>query len=130
MIGYLLMGAASALAALLWIYSRRASLLKFEGVEKEAEKILEGRLDSLVAAFKKEIPMASAFLTGSLAERLKGRAKEELMQAVPELKERLAAEALASQKGSGLLKKGAVAVGLGAVTAAVLGALFAYFGAV
>ena len=58
-------------------------------LEKEVSPLLDLRLDRLIEQLKKQVPMGEYFLSGAFVERLKARAKEEILQTLPEIKERL-----------------------------------------
>lgn len=60
-----------------------------DSFEQEVEDTIDEKLDDLVIVFKKQIPMASTFLVGPLAEKLKGSAKVEIMKIVPDLKDKV-----------------------------------------
>jgi hypothetical protein len=58
-------------------------------MEKEIAPLLEHRLQTLVEQLKHEIPMGEILLSGALAERLKERARQEIIKGLPEIKDRL-----------------------------------------
>lgn len=64
------------------------SLIDSSLVEREAEAMVDQKLDDLVVVFKQQIPMASTFLVGSLADKLKNSAKVELMKILPDARQR------------------------------------------
>ncbi len=66
-------------------------ILKLEQMDLESEvsPVLDQRLNQLIAQLKEQIPMGEIVLPRRLAERLKGRAKQEILKALPEIKERL-----------------------------------------
>lgn len=57
--------------------------------DAELEGMIDRKLDDLVLVFKRQIPMASTFLTGTLVVKLKASAKEEIVKMIPEIKEKL-----------------------------------------
>lgn len=63
-------------------------LLKMEALDFESElgPLIDRRLDHLIDQFKPLVPMGEVLLSGSLAIRLKKRAKEEFLEAIPEIK--------------------------------------------
>jgi hypothetical protein len=65
-----------------------SSKLDTDLLDDEVEAVVDKKLDDLVLIFKQQIPMASAFLSGSLVGKLKSSAKVELLKDVPELKKR------------------------------------------
>ena len=50
------------------------------------EPLLDKRLDLVVENFKQEIPMASMFLSGALANKFKNKGKSEILKMLPEVK--------------------------------------------
>ena len=58
-------------------------------LESEVSPLLDQRLNHLVEQLKGQIPMGEFFLTGSIAERLKVLAKDEILQILPEVKTHL-----------------------------------------
>jgi hypothetical protein len=58
-------------------------------IQADVDALLEQRLDALILIFKQQIPMASMLLSGALAEKFKGQAKEEILKMLPGLKQRL-----------------------------------------
>lgn len=58
-------------------------------LEIEFKELFDTHMDELVAGFGRQIPMASLFLNGSIAGKMKLHAKEELLKMTPEIKERL-----------------------------------------
>jgi uncharacterized membrane protein YheB (UPF0754 family) len=58
-------------------------------LESEVNPLLDQRLNRLVDQLKGQVPMGEFLLTGSFAERLKLRAKDEILQILPEVKSRL-----------------------------------------
>ena len=58
-------------------------------LEKEVSPLLDLRLNRLIEQLKKQVPMGEYFLSGALVEQLKARAKEEILQTMPEMKVRL-----------------------------------------
>lgn len=64
---------------------------KMEGIDfaSEVEPLIDQRLDHLVDQMKPSIPMGEILLSGALAQRLKERAKAEILDAMPELKQQL-----------------------------------------
>jgi len=57
--------------------------------DAEIDALIDRKLDDLVSVFKRQIPMASTFLTGSLLVKLKASAKVEIVKMIPEIKEKL-----------------------------------------
>lgn len=47
-------------------------------VEEEFSRLIDKSIEKVLDRFRKEIPMASVFLKGEIAEKLKKSAKEEL----------------------------------------------------
>lgn len=64
---------------------------KLEAVDfqPEAAQLLDERLDRLILTLQKEIPMASLILSGTLIQKLKAQAHEEILKMLPELKHKL-----------------------------------------
>jgi hypothetical protein len=58
-------------------------------IAKEVSPLIEHRLQNLVDQLKHEIPMGEILLSGPLAERLKGRARDEIMKGLPEIKDQI-----------------------------------------
>jgi hypothetical protein len=61
--------------------------LKQINLENEVSPLLDKRLDDVVVHLKGQIPMGEMFLSGALAERLKGRVKQEILKSLPEIQE-------------------------------------------
>lgn len=59
-------------------------------LEKEISPLIENRIENLVGQLKHEIPMGEILLSGPLADRLKERARQEILKGLPEIKDRLA----------------------------------------
>jgi len=57
-------------------------------IKQVFESILDDKLDHLVHALKRRIPMAGAFLSGKLEQELKLTAKDEIGGMLPELKQK------------------------------------------
>lgn len=70
---------------------RSSEFCEFD-LENEVSPLLDQRLNRLVEQLKKQVPMGEFFLSGAFVERLKERAKEEILQVLPEIKERLLAK--------------------------------------
>lgn len=58
-------------------------------IKSQIEPLLDVHLQELIATFKRQIPMASMFLTDSLTTKMKAQASEEMMKMVPKLKTKL-----------------------------------------
>ena len=58
-------------------------------IAKEAEPLIDQRMDAFFGDVIKQIPMAAMFLQGTLSESLKKQAKTQLIKLIPELKERM-----------------------------------------
>ncbi len=56
-------------------------------VGPEFGAMVDKRMDSFIGGIKEAIPMASMFLQGSMLDDLKGRARKEFSQLLPEIKE-------------------------------------------
>ncbi len=63
--------------------------LKELDLKADLDDLLEKHLTEFIASLKHQIPMASMFLRGSYADKLKSQAKEEFMKMIPELKEKI-----------------------------------------
>lgn len=87
-LGLGLVGAvAGALAPALWVYLPLKTWKMFGlDVKKELniEKMVDQRMDGFMERIKKEIPMAGAFLSGSMGENLKNQAREEFSKMIDE----------------------------------------------
>lgn len=64
-----------------------ADLSKEKQIDQQLEQVISKHLDDVVAAFKTQIPMASMFIGSAREEKLKEQALNELLKAVPALKE-------------------------------------------
>jgi hypothetical protein len=71
-------------------------MIQKSALEEEIEWFLEKQVDDFVVLIKRQIPMAGSFLQGSLLERLKGMAREEIGKMLPPLKERVEQKVIAS----------------------------------
>lgn len=60
---------------------------KEKQIDQQLEQVISKHLDDVVAAFKTQIPMASMFIGSAREEKLKEQALNELLKAVPALKE-------------------------------------------
>lgn len=102
--GALIGGAAVTLPLLYFRFSRKkeellkqlgSSLLELGGseeddfLEAEVDGLIDRKLDDLVSIFKRQIPVASLFLTGGLLLKLKASAQAELAKMMPEMKQKL-----------------------------------------
>ena len=72
--------------------------------DAEIDKAIDEKLDSLVLVLKKQIPMASTFLVGSINEKLKSHAKGEMLKLIPEVKQRLLARIKGDLQGASLIE--------------------------
>lgn len=82
--------------------------LNNEELTSEIDPLLDQKLDSLIVKLKAEMPMASLFLSGTFVQKMKGKAKEELLEVVPELKTRVFTKILESDEFPSLMSKKAV----------------------
>lgn len=55
-------------------------------LEKKVDNALEMKVDQVFDTLKREIPMGATFITGSLEEKLKGKALLEVKKLVPDVK--------------------------------------------
>lgn len=58
-------------------------------LENEVSPLLDKRLEDVIVQLKGQIPMGEMFLSGALAERLKGRVKQEILKSLPEIQDHL-----------------------------------------
>ncbi len=63
--------------------------IDLEGTDQEITNLINQQLDSLVILFKKEIPIAAFYLTNQLIEKLKDKARVEMIKMAPDLKKRV-----------------------------------------
>jgi len=63
--------------------------LQSDQFDQEVEELIDHKLDDLVMVFKRQIPMASTFLTGGLLIKLKASAKVEIVKMIPDIKAKL-----------------------------------------
>lgn len=61
----------------------------FKRVEKKARHLIEEKVDEVIDTLKGEIPMAQTFLSGSLDQRLRSKAKGLVSTLLPTLKRTL-----------------------------------------
>lgn len=63
-------------------------MLAQEGLESEIGEMADQKLDQLAEKIKSQMPMIAMFLSPELESHLKKLAREELLQALPDLKEK------------------------------------------
>ncbi|SCA63149.1 hypothetical protein SCG7086_AL_00050 [Chlamydiales bacterium SCGC AG-110-P3] len=58
-------------------------------IDSEVEPLIDQKMDAFFDDVIKQVPMAAMFLQGSMADTLKEQAKGQLVQLIPELKEKM-----------------------------------------
>ena len=58
-------------------------------IATEVEPLIDQKMDAFFDDVIKQVPMAAMFLQGTMADTLKGQAKGQLVQLIPELKEKM-----------------------------------------
>jgi len=96
-------------------------------LSEASENLIDERLDRLVEVFKEEIPMASMFLKGSLVEKLKKPAKKELLEALPELKNKMFSPSVIKKLRGYLFLATALGGAIGLIIGILELAIFSYF---
>ena len=72
-----------------WVKRKQLQMIENLNFREEFDLLVDKHLDALVIIFKNQIPMASMFLTDSLTQKLKTKTKEEMLNMVPELKQKI-----------------------------------------
>ncbi len=67
-------------------------LLESLEIEKDLAILVDQHLDALVEALRRQIPMSSLLLTGTMAARMKMQARDEILKMAPALKEKIIQE--------------------------------------
>lgn len=66
-----------------------AGALQKLDVSSDVNPLLDHHLEALVVSVKQQIPMVGMFFSESISGKLKGQAKGEILQMIPQLKQKL-----------------------------------------
>ncbi len=89
-------------------------------LQSGVEGLIDDRFEDVISGFKQEIPMAAAFLSGALKEKLKNFGTAELVKMTPDIKEQFSERIdgeLAKESKKGIL----LILGSGGLVGVVLG---------